>query len=82
MNAPQSVVTVWYHPDERRGQDQARDNATAVSGATLRYGWGDVTRRPCETARQEAAALRERGWTGTLKPCSPGCAALIAAPSR
>lgn len=70
-----------YHPDERRAQDQARDNVTAVSGATLRYGWGDVTRTPCETARQEAAALRERGWTGTLKPCSPTCAALVASPA-
>ncbi|MGH3280913.1 MAG: hypothetical protein ACRDNW_17510, partial [Trebonia sp.] len=44
-----------------------------VTGATLRYGWSDVTRRACETARQEADALRNRGWTGTLKPCSPDC---------
>ena len=29
-----------YHPDERRGLDQARDNdATATGGSTLRYGW-------------------------------------------
>jgi hypothetical protein len=65
-----------YHPDERRAQDQARDNASAVTnGATLRYGWTDVTRMACETALQEAAALRSRGWTGTMRPCSPTCRA-------
>jgi hypothetical protein len=65
-----------YHPDERRAQDRARDNANAMAGAaTLRYGWDDVTRRACETALQEAGALRRRGWTGTLKPCSPTCRA-------
>jgi hypothetical protein len=69
-----------YHPDERRGQDQARDNANAVTGSTLRYGWDDVTRRACETARQEAGALRSRGWTDTLKPCSPACRATYPAP--
>jgi len=65
-----------YHPGELRAQDQARDNANIVTGvATLRYGWYDVTRRACETALQEAAALRQRGWTGTLKPCSLTCRA-------
>lgn len=64
-----------YHPDERRGHDQERDNANAVTGSTLRYGWDDVTRRACEVARQEADALRRRGWTGDLKPCSPSCRA-------
>jgi hypothetical protein len=64
-----------YHPGERRAHDQSRDNANAVTGATLRYGWNDITRRACETALQEAEALRRRGWTGTLKPCSPSCRA-------
>jgi hypothetical protein len=64
-----------YHPEERRGQYQDRDNANAVTGSTLRYGWGDVTRRGCEVARQEAEALRQRGWTGTITPCSPTCRA-------
>jgi hypothetical protein len=72
-----------YHPDERRGQDQDRDNTNAVTGSTLRYGWDDVTRRACEVARQEAEALRSRGWTDTLKPCSPTCrAAYSARPAR
>jgi hypothetical protein len=65
-----------FHADEQRGRDQERDNQAAVAGSTLRYGWSDVTRRACETARQEADALRHRGWTGKLKPCSPGCRAL------
>jgi len=65
-----------YHPDEKRAEDQARDNASAVTGATLRYGWYDVTRRACEVARQEADALRSRGWADDLKPCSPTCRAV------
>lgn len=71
-----------YHPGERRGEDQDRDNASAVTGATLRYGWNDVTRRACETARQEADALRSRGWTGTLRACSPGCRAVSPRPAE
>jgi hypothetical protein len=72
-----------FHPDERRAPDRERDNQAAVTGATLRYGWSDVTARPCETARQEADALRSRGWTGALRPCSPGCRAVTGAhPAR
>jgi hypothetical protein len=66
-----------YHPNERRHLDQARDNdATATGGSTLRYGWDDVTRRPCAVAAQVHAALAKRKYTGPLKPCSPSCAAL------
>lgn len=65
-----------FHPDELRGRDRDRDNQAAVTGSTLRYGWEDVTRKPCETARQEADALRHRGWPGTLKRCSPTCLAV------
>ena len=71
------------HPDERRGQDQDRDNdAVAKGGSTLRYGWDDVTRKACETAAQEAEALRERGWPGQLRPCSPSCRAISSSVSR
>jgi hypothetical protein len=65
-----------FHPEEQRGLDTERDNQAAMTGATLRYGWDDVTRRACATAAQEAAALRNRGWAGTLTPCSPGCRAV------
>jgi hypothetical protein len=62
--------------DGQRGQDQERDNQAAVTGSTLRYGWSDVTRKACETAGQEADALRHRGWKGKLKSCSPDCRAV------
>jgi hypothetical protein len=73
-----------FHPAEERGRDTERDNQAAVTGATLRYGWSAVTRQPCATARQLAQALRYRGWTGSLTPCSPRCPAIrdpAAAPS-
>ncbi|MGH3264277.1 MAG: type IV toxin-antitoxin system AbiEi family antitoxin domain-containing protein, partial [Trebonia sp.] len=38
-----------FHPVEQRGRDRERDNQAAVIGATLRYGWIDVTRKPCDT---------------------------------
>ena len=64
------------HPDERRWQDKHRDNAAATAGiVTLRYGWADVTERPCETAREVAAVLSSRGWPGRLRRCGPGCRA-------
>lgn len=69
-----------FHPDEQRSRDQARDNETAATtGATLRYGWADVYRTPCETAGQLHRALRKRGYQGTFKPCSAACRAFLAA---
>lgn len=54
-----------FHQAEQRGKDRARDNeSAATTGATLRYGWGDVTRSPCATAGQVYRALRKRGYTG------------------
>jgi hypothetical protein len=64
-----------FHPEDQRGRDTERDNQAAVTGATLRYGWDAITCRPCETAEQQAAALRTRGWAGTLTPCSSACRA-------
>jgi hypothetical protein len=65
-----------FHRDEQRDRDQERDNQVAVTGSTLRYGWSEVTHQTCETAKQEAHALRNRGWTGKLEPCSPSCRAV------
>jgi very-short-patch-repair endonuclease len=65
-----------FHRDEQRDRDQERDNQVAVTGSTLRYGWSEVTHKTCETAKQEADALRNRGWTGKLEPCSPSCRAV------
>jgi hypothetical protein len=64
------------HPAEQRWRDNRRDNAAAADGiVTLRYGWADVTEHPCETAREVAAVLRQRGWPGPLRQCGPGCRA-------
>jgi hypothetical protein len=72
-----------YHPAERRGHDQDRDNdAAATVGSTLRYGWVDVTGKRCDSARQVHTALTGRGYTGPLKPCSPVCAAITTAAGR
>ncbi len=70
-----------YHGDDRRGHDRERDNqAAAMGGSTLRYDWNAVTRRACETAAEVFAALRERGYQGSLKPCSSACRAVSLAP--
>jgi hypothetical protein len=62
------------HPDDQRWQDSRRDNAAAAEGlVTLRFNWADVTRQPCRTALQLAAALRQGGWPGSPRPCRPGC---------
>lgn len=68
-----------FHAEEERGRDRARDNEAAVTvGATLRYGWADVDRTPCETAAQVYRALRARGYRGTPRPCSAACRAFPA----
>src|SRR5215469_9421007 len=62
------------HPEWYRWADIRRDNATAAAGqVTLRYGWGDVTERPCQTAMEIAATLREHGWPGTPRRCDAAC---------
>jgi len=62
------------HPLAARWQDQHRDNAATATGInTLRYGWTDITQRPCEVAAEVAAVLRLRGWTGMPRPCGPTC---------
>ena len=69
-----------FHPEEQRWRDRARDNEAAVTaGATLRYGWADVSGTPCETASQVYHALRKRGYRGTMRPCSAICRAFLAA---
>jgi hypothetical protein len=61
------------HPVAERWRDIRRDNAVAADGGvTLRYGWLDVTARPCQTAAEVDRALRSRGFPGA-SPCSPTC---------
>jgi hypothetical protein len=63
------------HPPGERWRDYRRDNAGATDGIiTLRYGWSDVTGRPCQVAAQVAAVLTQRGWPGSPRPCGTSCA--------
>lgn len=62
------------HPVEFRWRDIRRDNASATEGqVTLRYGWPDVTQRPCLVATEVGAVLSGRGWDGRLRRCGPAC---------
>lgn len=71
-----------FHQEAQWAHDRARDNeAAATTGATLRYGWADVTRTACDTAGQVYRALRKRGYQGTIKPCSGACRAFFEAPT-
>ncbi|MEV5704579.1 type IV toxin-antitoxin system AbiEi family antitoxin domain-containing protein [Actinoallomurus sp. NPDC052274] len=68
------------HPFAERHRDMRRDNAAVRAGrAPLRYGWGDVTERPCLVAAEIADVYRSRGWTGTPHPCGAGCLLAAAA---
>jgi hypothetical protein len=61
------------HPGDERWTDIRRDNAAAADGiVTLRYGWPDVTKRPCQVAAEVDQVLAGRGFTGA-RPCSSGC---------
>ena len=58
----------------RRWRDLDRDNrATLRSEATLRYGWIDVTGRPCEAAVQVLEVLRRKQPILTARSCSSSC---------
>ncbi|HZX01746.1 hypothetical protein [Kribbella sp.] len=58
----------------QRWRDLDRDNrATLRSESTLRYGWFDVTNRPCEAAVQVLQVLRRTNPSLTARPCSPTC---------
>ncbi len=55
-------------------RDMRRDNAAVAAGeAPLRYGWADVTGRPCAVAGEVGAVLAARGWKGRLRKCGGSC---------
>ena len=60
-----------YHSDEQILRDRRRDNAHSAGGyLTMRYGWPDVLPpQACATARNFAAVLARRGWTGEVGRC-------------
>ncbi|HEY2280231.1 MAG TPA: type IV toxin-antitoxin system AbiEi family antitoxin domain-containing protein [Streptosporangiaceae bacterium] len=64
------------HPPGERWRDFRRDNAGAADGiTTLRYGWADVTGRPCQVAGQVATVLQRHGWAGRARSCGVSCVA-------
>ncbi|GAB3707192.1 hypothetical protein [Mariniluteicoccus flavus] len=51
-------------------RDLHRDNGHLVRGLTsLRYGFGDIAGTPCQTARQVAQVVLQRGWEGPMVRC-------------
>ena len=62
------------HSLDTRFRDLRRDNAAVLAGAVvLRYGWSDVTQRPCAVAAQVGRVLRRQGWFSSPAPCGRGC---------
>jgi very-short-patch-repair endonuclease len=62
------------HVEDGRFRDHRRDNAASLRGdVTLRYGWSDTTSNSCHVAAEVAAVLRRNGWSGSPRPCGPGC---------
>lgn len=63
-----------YHPAHEAERDARRDNAALLVGdVTLRFGWGAVVGSACAVALDVAALLRDRGWLGQPRACSPTC---------
>lgn len=60
-----------FHNDSySKVQDRTRDNAAIANGiSTVRFGWNDVTRRPCSAGRELARVLSGRGWNGVPTHC-------------
>jgi hypothetical protein len=62
------------HPGDERWRDYRRDlQAAADAIVTYRLNWRNVDRDGCETAALLAQALKQRGWKGQPRPCSPRC---------
>jgi very-short-patch-repair endonuclease len=58
----------------RRWKDLDRDNrATLRAESTLRYGWLDLTSRPCDAAVQVLQVLRRKAPHLTATRCGPTC---------
>ncbi len=59
-----------------RWADLDRDIAGLVEAViTIRICWGQVL-DPCRLAASIGALLQQRGWTGSLRPCSSKCTAI------
>lgn len=63
-----------YHRDQVTALiDRRRVVAAAIAAATsIPFGWTEVSKLPCRTAREIGAVLRSLGWKGSLVTC-PRC---------
>ena len=58
------------------GRDADRDlDDLAGERLVVRLRWHQVFDRPCRTAHRLGTILQQRGWTGRLRRCGPGCQA-------
>ncbi|AXE39714.1 hypothetical protein JS278_02576 [Acidipropionibacterium virtanenii] len=61
------------HFGEGENHDTWRDSELLLRGIeSMRFGWADVTVRPCEVAAMVAWVLQVRGWDGQMQLC-PSC---------
>lgn len=61
------------HFGEGENHDTWRDSELLLRGIeSMRFGWADVTVRPCEVAAMVAGVLQVRGWDGQMQLC-PSC---------
>ena len=64
----------FHFAPQQRWRDLERDNRAALrSETTLRYGWLDITSRPCAAALQVLRAMRRKDPHLSARPCSPTC---------
>jgi len=71
------------HQGEGRFRDRRRDNRGVVGRIwSLRYGFAETFGSPCDVAAEVAIVLSDRGWTGTPRPCGPGCPLRDGLPER
>jgi very-short-patch-repair endonuclease len=64
----------FHFAPQRRWRDLDRDNRAALrSETTLRYGWLDITSRPCAAAVQVLQVMRRKAPALPAHPCSPSC---------
>jgi hypothetical protein len=61
-----------YHSDKFTAFVDRRRTAAAVLTRTpaVPYGWDEVTKLPCQTAREVETLLRPLGWVDPLLPCA------------
>jgi very-short-patch-repair endonuclease len=64
----------FHFAPRQRWRDLERDNRAALrTETTLRYGWLDITSRPCAAAVQVLQVMRRKDPHLRANPCGPSC---------